>query len=150
VGRAQIDAAAVDGEVVLICKQPWNANECSRSGIRSSSIPSSTSSNNTYFVHIRGATCNNAWRVNGVEDVTDEVSGSMPVYKYQGGKMRLSRLAQSMEVEVDGTQGSREFSSSSIRRQSLTIRPFVLTKSPFGSNLFLSKPIEERILLRLL
>jgi len=43
----------------------------------------------TYAVRISGATGDNAWRVNGVYEVTDEVSGGMPVYKKQGGDMWL-------------------------------------------------------------
>jgi len=43
----------------------------------------------TYAVRIGGATGDNACYVNGVYKVTDKVSGGMPVYRKQGGKVWL-------------------------------------------------------------
>ena len=40
-------------------------------------------------MRISGATGDNAGRVNGVYEVTDEVSGGMPVYKKQGAEQWL-------------------------------------------------------------
>jgi len=43
----------------------------------------------TYAVRISGARGNYAWYVNGLYEVTDEVSGGKPVYKKQGAEMWL-------------------------------------------------------------
>jgi len=51
----------------------------------------------TYAVRISGATGTNADVVNGVYEVTDEVSGGMPVYKKQAGDMWLQRGHQWLE-----------------------------------------------------
>jgi hypothetical protein len=45
----------------------------------------------TYDVHISGATGENDWRVNGLYEVTDEVSGGMPVYHKKPGSMGPQR-----------------------------------------------------------
>ena len=49
----------------------------------------SSDASKPHAVRISGATGDNAWRVNGVYEVTDEVSGGMPVYKKQGAEMWL-------------------------------------------------------------
>jgi len=79
---------AVNGSLVAqasIAVTPMSAAEVAAEAAAVQAACAAARAAATYAVRISGATSNYAYFVNGVYEVTDEVSGGMPVYKRRGG-----------------------------------------------------------------